>query len=70
MRFDKIGSVASKAFDKMDKATGNDMDLELYSKMNDDVFKALTAEYGEGNVVEYIKAMEYRRLQNAKNPQT
>lgn len=67
MDFNKINKAASKAYGKIDKAVGSDRDLELYSKMNDNTFQALTKEYGQDKVVEYIKEMEYRRLTNAKN---
>ena len=64
--WEKIDSSASKAFGRIDKVTGSDVDLDVYSKMDIEAFKELAAQYGEEVVQGYIQDMEYKRLKNAQ----
>lgn len=67
MDLDKAQSAASKAFGKMDRVFKNDIDVDLYSKLNEDSFRALAEQFGQEDVSKYINEMEYRRLNNAKS---
>ena len=52
------------AFDRSIKRSGlnADPDLRLYNNLIQDDFKTLTQIYGEADVLQYIKAMEKKRL--------
>lgn len=57
-----IDNAASSAFGKIDTYMGNDVDLDLYNRLDDRGFQALTEVYGAGEVSKYIKTMEYKRM--------
>jgi hypothetical protein len=67
MDFTSIPSLATKAFDRIDKTLKVDADLETYGQLDEAGFSALAEQYGQEEVAKYIKTMEYRRLNNGKD---
>lgn len=62
--FDRIKNATSKAFDRVGKTAGipTDPDLKLYQSLQQPDFEKLTQKFGQDNVLQYIQAMESKRL--------
>lgn len=62
--FDIMQRATSRAFDRAEQVASieSDPDLRLYNTLTQQDFSALVGTYGESNVVDYIKAMESKRL--------
>jgi hypothetical protein len=56
----------NKAFDKVNKATGQetDPDLQLYGTLKPQHFQELMKVYGEGPIIQYIQDMESKKIMN------
>lgn len=61
-----ITQAADKAFSRLDKTFGIDADVEIYETLKEEDFSKMVGEFGPDEVTKYIKAMEYRRLNNGK----
>ena len=58
----------NKAFDKVNKATGQetDPDLRLYSTLKPQHFSELMKVYGESPIIDYIREMESKKIMGNK----
>lgn len=67
--FSKVEKATRTAFDRVGTVTGteNDPDLSLYQTLAPNDFTELMKEYGEENILSYIKTMESRRAMGGKN---
>jgi hypothetical protein len=67
--FDRLQSATRKAFDRIGKVTGTetDPDLSLYNSLKPEHFTGLMREYGEDEIIGYIREMENRRLGGKRN---
>jgi hypothetical protein len=62
--FDKMTNATRSAFDRAGSVTGgeNDPDLSLYQSLAPQDFTALMKEYGEEDILRYIRTMESKKL--------
>ena len=62
--FDRIQSVMPDAFNNVKKAIHPkaDEDLDLYNSLGVNDFSAIADKYGTDKMVEYVEAMEKRKL--------
>lgn len=62
--FDKMSKATRKAFDNVGRVANveTDPDLMTYQALKPGDFGKMMGEFGEENVLSYIKAMEARRL--------
>jgi len=72
MDMNLLRAAASQGFDQLTSLgkTSQDEDLELYSTLKEEDFSKLVKQYGNDEVMKYIKTMEARRLKNAYRPKT
>jgi hypothetical protein len=66
--FTIMNNATQKAFARVGKVTHQetDPDLRLYNELKPQDFTELMKDYGEDNVIEYIKAMEFKRLHRGR----
>jgi len=62
MKYSRMDTVASRAFDKMDKSEKVDLEFDTYSKLTPEDLQKLSELYGQEEVDKYIKEMEQRRV--------
>lgn len=62
--FQNMQSALKTAFGQSAKRFGltRDPDLSLYNRLTPDDFKAMSRDFGETNVLQYIQEMEKKRL--------
>lgn len=62
--FSKMQKAAQSAFDRVGNVTGteNDPDLSIYQTLAPQDFTKLMQQFGEEEILRYIKTMESRRL--------
>jgi len=62
--FNKLQAGAKKAFDRVNKVSGTETDSELmlYNQLKPQHFTELMKDYGEENILGYIREMEAKRL--------
>jgi hypothetical protein len=67
--FNKMEKATRAAFDRVGNITGgeNDADLNLYKSFTPPDFTKLMQEYGENDVVRYIKEMESKMILRRNN---
>jgi hypothetical protein len=66
--FDKLNTATRSAFDRVGNVTGgeNDPDLSIYSTLAPQDFTNLMKEYGEEDVLNYIRTMESKKVMGRK----
>jgi len=67
MDMNLLRAAASQGFDQLTSLNKKnvDEDLELYGTLTEKDFSNLVRQYGNDDVMKYIKTMEARRLKNA-----
>lgn len=69
--FDLLESAVNKGFDRVtatsDQNTQRDTDVTFYENLTPEAFDVIAATYGPDNLVQYVTAMESRRMKGTKN---